>query len=105
MIKKIVLAENDTTISEENEVAEISRFYFDSIADGLNIKRCETSKEHSDSILNAIKTFKNHPSIPEIKELNSACRFSFENERNEDVKKSNLRDGYFESFPTRRYSN
>ena len=55
--EKIVLVENDTTFSEENEIAEIFRSYFDGIVDGLNIKRCEISKEHSDLILNAIKTF------------------------------------------------
>ena len=77
--EKIVLVENDTTFSEENEVAEIFRSYFDGIVDDLNIKRCEISKENSDSILNAIKTFEKHPSILKIKELSSGCRFSFEN--------------------------
>ena len=45
------------------------------------------SKEDSDPILNAIKTFEKHPSILKIKELSSACRFSFENVGLEDVKK------------------
>ena len=53
----------------------------------LTIKRCEISKEHSDPLLNAIKTFVKHPSIFKIKELNSSCRFSFENASLEDVKK------------------
>ena len=61
--EKIVLVENDTTFSEENEIAEIFRSYFDGIVDGLNIKRCEISKEHSDPTLNAIRTFEKHPSI------------------------------------------
>ena len=40
-----ILAENDTTISEENEVAEIFWSYFDGvIVNGLNIKQCEISK-------------------------------------------------------------
>ena len=51
----------------------------DGIVDGLNIKRCEISKEHSDPMLNAIKTIEKHPNILKIKELNSDCRFSFEN--------------------------
>ena len=85
--EKIVLTENDTTFSEENKIAEIFRSYFDGIVDGLNIKRCEISKEHNDPILNAIKTFEKHPSILKIKELNSGCRFSFENVSLEDVKK------------------
>ena len=55
--------------------------------DGLNIKRCEISNEHSDSILNAIKTFDRHPSILKTKELNSGCRFCVENGSLEDVKK------------------
>ena len=88
--EKIVLTENDTTFSEENKIAEIFRSYFDGIVDGLNIKRCEISKEHNDPILNAIKTFEKHPSILKIKELNSGCRFSFENVSLEDVKKVTL---------------
>ena len=80
--EKIVLVENYSIFSEENKVAEIFWSYFDGILDGLNI-----SKEHSDPILNAIKTFKKHPSILKIKELNSGCRFSFENVSLEDVKK------------------
>ena len=75
--EKIVLVENDTTFSEENEIAEIFRSYFDGIIDGLNIKCCEISKEHSDLILNAIKTLEKYPIILKIKELNSGCRFSF----------------------------
>ena len=59
---------------------------FNLIVDGLNIKRCEISKEHSDPILKSIKTFEKYPSIPKIKELNSCCRFSFETVRLEDVK-------------------
>ena len=83
--EKIVLVENDTTFSEENDVAEIFRSYFDGIVDGLNIKLCEISKEGSDPILKAIKTFEKHPSIHS--ELSSGCRFSFENVSLEDVKK------------------
>ena len=37
--EKIALVENDTTISEENEIAEIFWSYFDGIVNGLNIKR------------------------------------------------------------------
>ena len=37
--EKIVLFENDTTTTEENEIAEIFWSYFDGIVDGLNIKR------------------------------------------------------------------
>ena len=85
--EKIVLVENDTTFSKENEVAEIFRSYFDGIVDGLNIKRCEISKEDSNPILKAIKSFEKHPSILKIKELSSGCRFSFENVSLEDVKK------------------
>ena len=33
----MVLVENDATFSEENEVTEIFRSYFDGIVDGLNI--------------------------------------------------------------------
>ena len=84
---KIVLVKNNTNFSEEIEVAEIFRCYFDGIVDGLNIKRCEIPKEHNDSILNAIKTFEKHPSILKIKEVSSGCRFFFENVSLEDVKK------------------
>ena len=73
--------------SEENEVAEIFRSYFDGIVVGLNIEWCEIYKEYSDPILISIKTFEKHPSILKTKELNSGCRFSFENVSLEDVKK------------------
>ena len=86
--EKIVLVESDTTIQEENEVAEIFQSYFEEIVCGLNIKRCEISKEHSDSILNALKTFEKHPSILKRKQLNFACRFSFKNISPEDVQKA-----------------
>ena len=37
--EKTGFTENDATFSEENKIAEIFRFYFDGIVDGLNIKR------------------------------------------------------------------
>ena len=87
--QKIVLVENDTTFLEVNEIAEIFRSHFDGIVDGLNIKRYEVFKEHSDLILSAIRTFEKHLSILNIKEPNSSCRFSFENVSVEDVKHVN----------------
>ena len=61
---------------------------FGLIVDGLNIKRCEISKEHSDLIINEIKTFEKHRSILKIKKLISgSCRLSFENVSLEDIKK------------------
>ena len=66
---------------------ELFRFYFDGIVDGLNIKHCEIFKNQNDPILTAIKTFEKPISILKIKELNSGCRFSFEN-----VSKSNSRE-------------
>ena len=81
------------------EIFEIFRSYFDGIVDALNIKRCEISKEHSDPILNAIKTFEKHSSILKIKELNFGGRKSWR------CQKSNSGAGYFESFPTPRHSN
>ena len=61
--------------------------YIDGIVGDLNIKTCEFSKRHSDTIVNTVKTSENHPTILSLKELNSGCRFSFENVRLEDVKK------------------
>ena len=58
------------------------------VLDGLNNKRCEISKEDSDPVLNAIKTFEKHPNILKIKELSSGCRLSFENVSLENVKKA-----------------
>ena len=61
---------------------------FGLIVDGLNIKRCEISNEHSDPIINEIKTFEKHRSILKIKKLISgSCRLSFENVSLEDIKK------------------
>ena len=88
----------------ENDTTEIFWSYFDDIVDALNIKHCEISKEHSNLILNVIKTFEKHPSIRKIKELNSGCRFSFENVSLEDVKKVlRVKTGYCESFSTAVY--
>ena len=85
-VEKIVLVENDTNFSEGHKVAKIFRSYFDDgIVDDLNIKRCEISKEHSDPILNVIRSFEKYSSILKIKELNSGFRFSFENVSLEDV--------------------
>ena len=39
--EKVALVENDTTFSEENDVAEIFRSYFAGIVDCFNIKRYE----------------------------------------------------------------
>ena len=86
-LENIALVENDTTISEENGIAEIFRSYFEVIVDGLNIKRCEISEEHSDPIAKVIKLFEKHPSITNMKELNSGCGFFLENVSLEDVKK------------------
>ena len=69
--EKVALVENDTTFSEENDVAEIFQFYFAGIVDCFNIKRYEISKEHSDPIIFAIKNFEKHPRILKKKELNS----------------------------------
>ena len=66
---------------------EIFHSCFDGIADGLNIKCYEIFTKHSDPILNAIKTFEKHTSILKINELNSDCRFSFENVSLGDFKK------------------
>ena len=61
---------------------------FGLIVDGLNIERCEISNEHSDPIINEIKTFEKHRSILKIKKLISgSCRLSFENVSLEDIKK------------------
>ena len=42
---------------------EIFRSYFDGIVDGLKIKRCKISNEHTASIVNAIKILKNTPAL------------------------------------------
>lgn len=82
-----MLVESNKTILEEIEGVKIFRSYFDDLVDGLNIKRCEISKEYSEPIVNAIKTFENHCSILKIKQLNSTCMFLFEGLSFEDVKK------------------
>ena len=83
--------------SEKNKIEEIFRSYFGGVVDGL--------KEHNDPILNAIRKFKKHPSIPKVKQLNFGCKFSFENVSLENVKKSNSRAGYYDNFTAPRYSN
>ena len=77
-MKKIMLFENNKTISEEIKVLNIFRSYFDGIVKVLNVKCCEISKEHYDPIVNTIKTFENHASILKIKQFNASCKFSSE---------------------------
>ena len=49
---KIILVENDKTISEEIKVVKT---FFDSFVDGFNVIYCKVPK------INAIKTFERHP--------------------------------------------
>ena len=65
----------------------------------------EISKKLNDPIVNAIKTFENHPRILKIIELNTSCKFSFENISFFGFQKDNSRAGYIESSTTSRYSN
>ena len=66
--QKITLAEKETVISEESELAEVFINYFENVVNNLNIQRPIFLHEHSDSMANAIKNFEQHPTILKIKE-------------------------------------
>ena len=66
--QKITLVEKETVISEESELAEVFKNYFENVVNNLNIQQPIFSHEHNDSIANAIKNFEQHPSILKIKE-------------------------------------
>ena len=55
--QKINLDENDKAISEESELVEIFRNYFENIVENLNIERQIFSQLHTDLVLNIIRSF------------------------------------------------
>ena len=68
---KITLLEGDEIISEDAEVARRFNNYFSKVVDNLNIEGFETDyifKTKLDNICNIIENFKNHPSVPKVKE-------------------------------------
>ena len=76
--QKINLVENEKVISEESELVEIFRDYFENIVENLNIKRLNLSHLHTDPALNIIKKFELHPNIFKIKDnIKQTTSFSF----------------------------
>ena len=65
--ERITLIENEKVVSDERELVKIFNKYFSSIVPNFDIQRPSSITLHDDPVLNAIKKFKNHPSILEIK--------------------------------------
>ena len=90
--ERITLVDREKIISDDSEVAATFNNYFGSIVEGLNISRPSICKEFRDPVLNAIKTFENHPSIVRIKNtVPQTESFSFECVSIDDIKKEILK--------------
>ena len=89
--EKITLVENNSLISDDQEIADIFKEYFESLVPNLKLQvpenlLTETSAE-SDPISKLIRKYSNHPSIKKIKEKFGDLRFSFSQTSIEDIKK------------------
>ena len=58
-------------MSDERELVKNFNEYFSSIVYNLDIQDPPDTTLHHDPVLNAVKKFENHPSILEIKKINS----------------------------------
>ena len=89
--ESITLVENDSIVSNDNEVANIFNEYFSNLVEGLNLHVAENLINHyckgEDPISSAILKYQNHPSITVIKKIHLLNKFSFENASISDIKK------------------
>ena len=84
--ERTTLIEADKVVSEDREVAETFKPYFETIVENLGINSKFMSEEpvSNESVNNIISKFQNHPSIIIIKE-NHHGHFSFSTVEVEDV--------------------
>ena len=81
--ESIILNNNNKIISNNEELAEIFNKHFSKIVENLDIDETLasniTSSDITDPVLNAIKKYKNHPSMKKIKHFKSGkdLQFSF----------------------------
>ena len=82
----IVLVENDKIITAKTDLAKILKCHFENIEENLHIEcPCKVGLDR-ESVVNAIKSFPQHPSILKIKEnTNSSACFSFHTLSKEDL--------------------
>ena len=62
----ISLIENDKVITEENEVVKIFDSHFSNVVQNLDIENINCISVSDDPVIEAIKSFENHPSIMKI---------------------------------------
>ena len=73
---KIMLVEKEKAASKNEEIAYLFNTYFNDITKGLNIERWLTSNlPCKDPLVNAIRKYKMHPSILQIKSVFKSIRF------------------------------
>ena len=74
--ERIFLIGNEKVVSDKRDLMKIFNEYFSFIVSNLDIYHPPSTTLHHDPVLNAMKKFKNHPSILEIKKINSVwCSF------------------------------
>ena len=86
---KIMLVENEKTLSENEGIAYLFNTYFNDITKGLNIERWLTSSlSCKDPLVNAIRKYEMHPRILTIKLVFKSRRlFDFNFASRDDISK------------------
>ena len=86
---KIMLVENEKTLSENEGIAYLFNTYFSDITKGLNIERWLTSSlPCKDPLVNAIRKYEMHPRILTIKLVFKSRRlFDFNFASSDDISK------------------
>ena len=84
--ERMTLIEGENVVSEDREVAETFKSYFETIVKKLGINSKSISEEpvSNESVNDIISKFQNHPSVIKIKE-NHQGHFSFSGVEIEDV--------------------
>ena len=89
--ESITLVQNDSIVSNDNEVANIFNEYFSNLVEGLNLHAPENLVNHyckgEDPISSTILKYQNHPSITATKKIHLLNIFSFKNASISDIKK------------------
>ena len=88
---KIILNEEGKTVSDEKELCRTFNTYFANIVSDLQIPKIQEDasniRSNHDTVLAAINTFQNYPSVVNIKQRESNSTFSFKNTNENEVRK------------------
>ena len=88
--ESITLVDNDSIVSDDNEVANIFNEYFSNLVEGLSLHVPENFVNHyckgEDPISSSILKDQNHTSITAINKIHLLNRFSFKNASISDIK-------------------